>query len=96
MPWVQSLHFLTASSVMPIRSGWRICPPMPWGAMGINFARIDKPVLLQPTSSRSSFTAAPAEKQPWMFSGTAIHSPALIKNRTYTGLRTLDVAANLG
>ena len=91
---VQSLHFNSF-----IRHAYSVrlanLPAMPWGAMGINFARIDKPVLLQPTFFPFELYSRTCGKAAldvfWYgdtFSGT-------YKNRTYTGLRTLDVAATL-
>jgi alpha-L-arabinofuranosidase len=91
---VQSLHFNTF-----IRHAYSVrlanIPAMPFPAMGINFARIDKPVLLQPTFYPFELYSRTCGKLAldvfWYgdtFSGT-------YKNRAYTGLRILDVAATL-
>ena len=91
---VQSLHLNTfirhAGSVRLAN-----LPAMPFPAMGINFTRLDKPVLLQPTfypfELYSRTCGQLALDVFWYgdtFSGT-------YKNRSYTGIRTLDVAATL-
>jgi len=91
---VQSLHLNTF-----IRHAYSVrlanLPAMPFPAMGINFTRLDKPVLLQPTfypfELYSRTCGQLALDVFWYgdtFSGT-------YKNRSYTGIRTLDVAATL-
>jgi alpha-L-arabinofuranosidase len=68
---------------------------MPFPAMGINLIRLDQPVLLQPTFFPFEIYSCTCGKLAldvfWhgdTFSGT-------YKNRAYSGIRTLDVAATL-
>ena len=70
-------------------------PSVPFPAMGINLIRLDRPVLLQPTffpfeiySRTCGKLALDVFWQGDTFSGT-------YKNRVYSGIRTLDIAATL-
>jgi alpha-N-arabinofuranosidase len=91
---VQALHFNTF-----IRHAYSVrmanLPSMPFPAMGINLIRLNGPVLLQPTfypfEIYSRTCGQLALDVFWYgdtFSGT-------YKNRAYSGIRTLDVAATL-
>ena len=70
-------------------------PSVPFPAMGINLIRLDRPVLLQPTFFPFEIYSRTCGKlafdifwQGDTFSGT-------YKNRVYSGIRTLDIAATL-